>query len=38
MIIACRQLKLDDLARDAERVLELNYGKEAVDDAAINGA
>lgn len=34
MISAYRDLKLDDLARDAERVLELNYGKEALEPLA----
>ncbi len=34
MIIAYRKLELDDLARDAERVLKLNYGDEALNEIA----
>ena len=32
MIIAYRKLELDDLARDAERVLKLNYGDQALSE------
>jgi len=32
MVLAYRRLQLDDLALDAERILKLNYGDEALDE------
>jgi len=34
MVLAYRRLQLDDLARDAERILKLNYGDEALGELA----
>ena len=34
MVLAYRRLQLDDLARDAERVLRLNYGDQAIGELA----
>ena len=37
MILAYRELELDELSRDAERVLQLNYGDQALDEIASAG-